>query len=310
MRFFLRLAVLVPALLLLPFVEAQNTDKDKDKPAVDETKIRAGLVNGKDGYIQGKLMAYDLEKKEFTVQYVHQTKKANPAGQKKLNQILAQARVLAAQKNNAALEQLRPQYMAAQQEAWDVTETPIVFECVGDKNLVFRTLQAPIDPDTGKPKKLTPAEEKKAKGDDAKSPGYAFDPKDLDNEMLVRVYIDKAKYKPAAPSKDPKKDDKKDPKKDEKKVDAKDEKKDAKDEKKDEKKKVAIVTGDKRDEKKDADKDKDKKDAKKDDKKDADKDKDKDKDEEKVVYPINMIVIVPPPPEAAGAGNPFLKGGK
>lgn len=284
MRFFVRLAVLLPALLLLPVVEAQNakTDKDKDKPAVDEAKIRAGLLSGKDGYIQGKLMAYDLDKKEFTVQYVHQTKKANPAGQKKLNQILAQARVLASQKNQAALEQLRPQYMAAQTEAWDVTETPIVFECLGDKNMSFRTLQPPIDPDTGKAKKLSAAEEKKAKGDDLKAPGYVFDPKELDNEMIVRVYIDKAKYKAAAPAKD----DKKDPKKDDK--------KDAKDEKKDDKKdvkKVAIVKDDK-------------KDPKKDEKKDADKG---DKDEEKVVYPINMIVIVPAPPEAAGAGNPFLK---
>jgi len=296
MRLFCRLAVLLPALFVLPVLEAQTakTDKDKDKPAFDEAKIRAGLVNGKDGYVQGKLMAYDLDKKEFSVQYVHQTKKANPAGQKKLNAILAQARAAAVRKDQNAIEQLRPQYMAAQEEAWDVTNFPIDFECVGDKNIVFRTLQPPIDPDTGKPKKLTPAEEKKAKGDDPKLPGYIFDPKDLDNEMIVRVYIDKSKYKPAATT------DKKDPKKDDKKEDKKDTKKDdKKDEKKDTAKKVAIVKDEKKDEKKD-DKKGDKKDAEK-----AAKD-----DVEKVIYPINMIVIVPPPPEAAGAGNPFLKGGK
>jgi hypothetical protein len=280
MRLFCRLAVLLPALFVLPVLEAQTakTDKDKDKPAFDEAKIRAGLVNGKDGYVQGKLTAYDLDKKEFSVQYVHQTKKANPAGQKKLNAILAQARAAAARKDQNAIEQLRPQYMAAQEEAWDVTNFPIDFECVGDKNIVFRTLQPPIDPDTGKPKKLTPAEEKKAKGDDPKLPGYVFDSKDLDNEMIVRVYIDKSKYKPAATT-DKKKDDKKDDKKDTK-----------KDDKKDTVKKVAIVKDEKKDEKKDADKGA--------------------KDDEKVIYPINMIVIVPPPPEAAGAGNPFLKGGK
>ena len=86
MRLFLRLAVLVPVLVFLPLVGAQNakTDKKPDKPAFDEAKIRTTLINSKDGYIQGKLKAYDLEEKTFEVLYVHQIKTPNPEGRKKL----------------------------------------------------------------------------------------------------------------------------------------------------------------------------------------------------------------------------------
>jgi hypothetical protein len=212
MQRFLRLAVLIPTLTFLPVVAAQNAKTDKNaKPAFDETKVRSSLVNNKDGVIQGKLTMYDLEKKEFTVQYVHQIKTPNKEGQKKLAAIIAQGRQA---KDKATVERLRPQYEAALMEAFDVEEHPIIFECVGDKNMTFRTKVAPLDPDTGKVKKLTAAEEKKLKGDDPKEPGYILDPKDLDNDMMVQVYIDKAKLKALTPAKT---DDKKDAKKDEKK---------------------------------------------------------------------------------------------
>src|SRR5262249_16381722 len=210
-------------------------------------------------------------------------------------QPIAQGRGAAKQKNKALSEQLQQQYLAAQGEAWNIQEFPIVFECVGEKNMTFRTLVLPLDPETGKAKKLTPAEEKQLKGNDPKEPGYIFDPKDIDNDMLVRIYIDKSKLKV-----DDKKDAKKDEKKDVKKDDKKDEKKD--DKKETSTKKVAVVKRE----------DKDKKDDKKDEKKDAKKDADKgDKgEEEKVVYPIYRIVILPPPmePGGGGAGNPFIKG--
>jgi hypothetical protein len=298
---FLRLAVLIPAIAFLPMVAAQNakTDKDKaDKPAFDEVKVRASVLNGKDGYVQGKLKMYDLDKREFTIQYDYQIKKANPEGQKKLRALEVQGRQALAQKNKQLFEQLQQQYQAAQAEAWNIQEFPIVFECVGEKNMTFRTLVPPQDPETGKAKKLTPAEEKQLKGNDPKEPGYIFDPKDIDNDMLVRIYIDKSKIKPDD-KKDAKKDEKKDAKKDDKKEEKKDDKKETTTTKK-----VAVV--------KPEDKDKDKKDDKKDEKKDAKKDTEKgDKgEEEKVVYPIYRIVILPPPMEAGGggAGNPFIKG--
>jgi hypothetical protein len=215
MQRFLRLVVLIPTLAFLPVVAAQNakTDKKDTKPVFDEARVRSSLVNNKDGIVQGKLTMYDLEKKEFTVQYVHQIKTPNKEGQKKLAAIVAQGRQA---KDKATIERLRPQYEAALMEAFDVEEHPIIFECVGDKNMTFRTKVAPLDPDTGKVKKLTAAEEKKLKGDDPKEPGYVLDPNDLDNDMMVQVYIDKAKLKALTPAKT---DDKKDPKKDEKKDD-------------------------------------------------------------------------------------------
>jgi hypothetical protein len=200
MRSAFRLAMLVPALLLLPPLAAQN---DTKKSTYDEDVVRTKLVGST--YIDGKLTVVEAEGEEphFTVQYVHQIKTANKEGQKKLAEVTRAYNDAVRRRDQNTAKRLYEEGQAAVMAAWDVQEYPITFDLKADKNLSVRTNVIPLG-DDGKPKKLSAEEQKKAKGPDPKLPGLTASIKDLDVEQRVRFYIDKDKFKPA------KKDDKKD----------------------------------------------------------------------------------------------------
>jgi len=183
MQRFVRLAVLVPALVVLPMAVGQTA---KVEPKIDEAAITAKAIAS--GTVQGKLTAYNIEgaEKKFTIQYAHQTKKLNPAVQKQVNELAAKLRAASARKNKAEVEKIRAQGNEVYARLYDITETPITLEFVGDKNLVFRTAEVPTD-DEGKPKKDAKA--------DPKFGGFPYDPALLDVEFIVKVVIDKDKYK-------------------------------------------------------------------------------------------------------------------
>jgi hypothetical protein len=210
MQRLLRLAVLICTFVLVPVLGiAQQTGAKGGK--VDEVQLRSKLVAGT--FIEGKLTAADVEgeDKKITVSYTHQIKTLNVENSKKIGQLIAQARGIR-DRNSAQFKQLQEQYNAAKAAEYDIQEIPITFECVTDKAVIVRTLAVPMG-DDGKPKKLTPAEEKALKGPDAKQEGYKAELKDLDpGEQVVRIFLDKSKLKaaPAAPKKDDKKDAKKD----------------------------------------------------------------------------------------------------
>lgn len=204
MRSVLRLAVLIPTLLILSPLAAQNETK---KAKFDEDLVRTKLVAGT--YIDGKLTVVEAEGEapHFVVQYVHQIKTANKEGQKKLAQVTRAYNDAVRRRDQNAAKKLYEEGQTAYAGAWDVEEFPVTFDLTADKNLHVRTNVIPLG-DDGKPQKLSADEQKKLKGPDPKLPGNMASIKDLDVEQRVRFYIDKEKFKPA------KKDDKKDKAKD------------------------------------------------------------------------------------------------
>lgn len=206
MQRLLRLAVLICTMVLVPVLAiAQQTGAKGAK--VNEAQLRSKLVAGT--FIEGKLTAADVkgDDKKLTVSYIHQIKSVNLDVAKKLQGVIAQGRGIRDQKS-AQFKQLQDQYNALKAAEYDIQEIPITFECVTDKAVIVRTLAVPMG-DDGKPKKLTPAEEKALKGD-LKLEGYKAELDALDpGEQIVRIFLDKSKLKaptPATPKKDEKKD--------------------------------------------------------------------------------------------------------
>ncbi len=308
MQRLLRMAVLLPTMALLPVLAiAQDTKKDakdpKDTAALDEAQGRKSAI--KAGYVQGKLTAYDLDTKTFTVQFVYQKKAptANPQVKAEIAKLAAEYRqALQAKDKNRAM-QIYEQGVEANNRLYDITEVPITFDFSGSKDMSFRTLEIPLD-DNGKPKVLSAAE-KKELGVDPKLPGILLDPKKLDVDLVVRVYLDPNKPVPDPTKKpDPKKTE---PAKEMKKDDKKPEEKKAEEKKPEEKKPAVkvITTGDKKTEPKPEEKKPETKTPEKPAEKPAEK-----MESDKVVYPASMIVVVPTMPGGGAAGvgaNPFIK---
>jgi hypothetical protein len=306
MQRLLRMAVLLPTFALLPILAiAQDTKKDakdpKDTAALDEAQARKSAV--KSGYVQGKLTAYDLAANSFTVQYVYQKKAPTPNPQVKaeIAKLTAEYRqALQAKDKNKAM-QIYEQGVDANARLYDITEIPVTFDFVGSKDIAYRTLEIPLD-DNGKPKVLSAAE-KKELGVDAKLPGVLIDPKKLDVDLVVRVYFDNSKPIPDLTKKTETGKEMK--KTEEKKVEEK-----KPEEKKPEEKKptVKVITtgGDKKTEPKPEEKKPEAKPAEKTAEKPGEK-----MEMDKLVYPANMIVVVPTMPgggAGGGAGaNPFIK---
>lgn len=301
MQRLLRMAVLLPTLALLPILAvAQDTKKDakdpKDTATQDEAVARKSVI--KAGYVQGKLTAYDLAAQTFTVQYVYQKKAPTPNPQVKaeIAKLAGEYRQAMQAKDKNRVMQIYQQGVDANSRLYDITEIPVTFDFVGSKNMTFRTLELPLD-DNGKPKVLSAAE-KKELGVDPKLPGVLLDPKKLDQDLMVRVYLD-----PNKPVPDPTK--KPDPAKEMKKEEKKPETPKPEEKKPEEKKptvKVITTGGEKKPEPKP--------DEKKPETKTAEKPAEKMEkmESEKLIYPANMIVVVPMTPGGGGGGgaaNPF-----
>lgn len=184
----IRPLVLLFGLTLLPVLAtAQNQQK------VDVAKIKAKLLTQQ--YIEGHITKVDEDDKRFTFEYPYQVKKPNPQAQAKFNavQLRFNAALNVRSTSLDELKKLQDEGRAAYKAAFAIEETPIPFELKGDKNTAIRTMFPPAGAD-GKPKKLTPAEEKKLKGD-PRQPGYIATTKELTPKEWVRVFLDKNKAK-------------------------------------------------------------------------------------------------------------------
>ncbi|MBL8795616.1 MAG: hypothetical protein JNM56_17050 [Planctomycetia bacterium] len=186
----LRFVVLLAVLLLFPAL----TDAQVGKQAkVDPEKVRAKLLLAQ--YIEGKLIRIDPKDKTFTFAHTIETKSPNAEGQKKLTAAYQAFNQALAKRSTplADLKKLQKAGMEAEKGAFNIEETQVSFELKGNPTFVVRTLVLPKGAD-GKVQKLTPAEEKKLKGD-PKQPGYnmgyAADVEDLNQKQWVRAYIDK-----------------------------------------------------------------------------------------------------------------------
>jgi hypothetical protein len=190
-------ACLLLALLLLLAGPAEGQDK---AGKVDEAAIRTKLLAGT--YIEARLAEADAEgaERKFTIEYVHQTKKAKATGLARYTE--------AARRYNAALnvqstaletiKELHAKVKEAEKETYEIDETPIRLQMSAGKNLVVRNLALPTDKD-GKELRFT--ERQKLRGD-GRYPGYQAQLKDLEADKKVRVYVDKSKVKAGAAKND------------------------------------------------------------------------------------------------------------
>lgn len=202
-----RAAVLVPcAVLVLQAVAADNV-LNPDKPA-ESPKVRASLLQGES--MVGKLTAVEGEgdEKTYVLEVGYKQKGVNKQIEAKMAELYKAGIAAAQAKNNAQAQDLKKQYDALAPKLYEMQEVPYEFALKSDKSLIVRrSTLPPKEGEDGKPGKYTAEEKAKLKGDDPKLPGYTADVKDLDKDILVRVYIDKTKIKPPAPKDKKKKDD-------------------------------------------------------------------------------------------------------
>jgi hypothetical protein len=117
----------------------------------------------------------------------------NPDQEKRMKDLLAQR-----PKNPQEYKSIADQINDCKSKYYDIKEVPYQFPLETTKELKVRQLKlTPKEDKDGKPAKYTPDELKALKGDDPKLPGYTADAKDLSTDTLVRVYLDRTKFKPA-----------------------------------------------------------------------------------------------------------------
>jgi hypothetical protein len=188
-RTMLRLASLV---ILVVFV-LPSFAQVAQQGEVNVPRLRAKLLGV--AYIEGKLTQIDEAESRFTFQYTNQVKKTDPKEFARLTDISRRFN-LALPKRNTGLDGLRKlqeQGRAAWKAAYPVDETPVLFELKGNKGLAIRS-QLPPKGENGKPRRLTPAEQKEMRRVPS-VPGYAATPMDLSTEVRVRVYLDRPKIR-------------------------------------------------------------------------------------------------------------------
>jgi hypothetical protein len=199
MRHVLRVAVLLGVVaVVLPSLAQDTAAPEVDKKLIDKALAQP--------FLQGKIVAVDLEKKSFTIQAVVDSKKTlNKEGQQRYAQLYAQARQAYASKNKAAYEKLLPELQAAYAGIYDVKETTHNFKLHGNGDFQLRIEKLPPrEGDDGKFKAYTPQELSKLKGN-PNLPGYMADPKQLENDSQVKAYLVKeTKGKTPAVKEEPK----------------------------------------------------------------------------------------------------------
>jgi len=244
MRAMLRLASLFPALVCLPLLAIGQVPNPDKGGALDESKIRKKMLDGK--FLQGVIIDAELEgeDKMMVMKAEWEVKKANPDGQKAYNELLKQYNTAYARRDAGQVKALYPKLVDAAKLTFDLEKMPFEFKLKISKDTRIRRAELPPK-DADDPKaKYTAAELAKLKGTGG-LPGYVADLKDIElNETQIQVTIDKSKIKAPAPAK----------------VDPKAKEKDA--------------------------------------------EKAEDAPAQEVIYPVTIIMILPPPRELPG--NPFL----
>lgn len=183
MRQVVRLAGVLGAVVVVVPLLAQETAA----PEPNQKLIQKALSNP---YLQGKVIAVDLEKKQFTIQAViDSTKTLNKEGQARYAQIYAQALQAYRAKDKNRLDKLMPELQTAALGVYDVKEVTHNFKLQGSSDFQVRIEKLPNrEGDDGKIKPYTPKELADLKGN-PNLPGYKADLKQLDVELQVRAYL-------------------------------------------------------------------------------------------------------------------------
>ncbi|MBL8792733.1 MAG: hypothetical protein JNM56_02380 [Planctomycetia bacterium] len=195
----LRLAVLLPALCLLPvFAAAQLADKS----GTDEAQLRAKLLAG--AYVEGKITEVRSGGadgvKHITVAYQHQIKrKVDPFAARKAEILKKIYDKVVESKFEPAIQKVGAELSKAQEEASDTILVPIPFVVRVDADVKLRTLEVPLG-DDGKPKKLSVEEQKKLKGD-PRLPGFAAAVENFEEGQLTRFFLDRTRFRSAPKAK-------------------------------------------------------------------------------------------------------------
>jgi len=195
----------VPCLaLVFPALAADNI-LNPDKPAEDP-KVRAKLLQAE--FLQGKLTAVEGdEEKTFVLEVTQKVKAVNAKQAERYQDLMKKYNDLSAKRKFQEAQKLAPDIQDALSKYYEMVDVPYEFALKGDKDLVVRrTKLPPKEGEDGKPGKYTPEELKTLKGDDPKLPGYMAEPKDLDKDLIVKVYLDRSKIK-AAPAPKAKKEE-------------------------------------------------------------------------------------------------------
>jgi hypothetical protein len=169
----------------------------QEPKAVDEAAVRTRLLAAT--FIEGKLTELEVDgaDKKIVLTYTMQNKKAKPGGIRKYQEAVLRYNASLDQRSTSLdlIKKLKADVDKAAKDAFDVKETPIPFDLqVTDKTPV-RFASLPRNPD-GSPK-FTAAQQAKLRGD-GRLPGYAARLADLNQQVVVRVYLDKAKLKKKA----------------------------------------------------------------------------------------------------------------
>lgn len=192
MRVCLRLAVLLPALACLPILALGQVGADKaDKGMSDEAKQRKKMLEGK--YLQGVFtdVSDDGDDKIAVLKAEYEIKKANPEGQKRYNELLAQ---LKRERDKNRYKDLYNQVVVAAAGTYDVEKVPFEFKIKITASTKIRRAEPPPK-DADDPKvKYTAAELAKLKGP-GNLVGYPCELKDINSDTTIQVTVDKPKTK-------------------------------------------------------------------------------------------------------------------
>jgi hypothetical protein len=207
----LRLVALFPALLVaLPLLAADKEKAATDAPGEDP-KVRSGYLQAE--YMEGRLTQVDGEgdEKTFTLEIVKKVQRTNAKAQEKLAELnkAYQKHIYDTKgKPNADfLKKTANDVAETKKQLIEVVDVPYEFVLRGDKELIVRRqVLPPKEGEDGKVGKYTKEELDKLKGDNPKLPGYIAESKDLDKDIPVRVWLDRAKMKAAAAEKKGKED--------------------------------------------------------------------------------------------------------
>jgi hypothetical protein len=220
MRSILRCLGLALALGLLPFALAddkKDAPKDpppqdkkddpktdpKDEPKKPDPKAIAKeqkealdkLTSG--GEITGKLIRWESNGREFTVQVEYSYSVPNASVARTLTDLQYK---LAVAKNVQEVVSLRQQIADNSRKLYDVKKDHHDYEFLAAEDMKYRQAVPPtLFDDKGQPRKPTKKELADMKGPNPKMPGYTAEASDVKANQIVTVYL---------PKKAPKKDDK------------------------------------------------------------------------------------------------------
>jgi len=204
-----RLGALAAMLFLVPALGAQNPfakgvpTTPGEKMSVDAAKVAEARFKAKimaSPWFAAKLTAINVEgdEKRFTVEVPFQHRTLNAEKAKVYQEIVGRYQDAFRRNDQNAVKQLYAEAYEAYIASFDVEDAPITYELKADKTFeVRKSALPPKEPgDDGRIRPYSAKELTELKGN-ARLPGYAATLKELDTDIMVAVYLDKAKMRPA-----------------------------------------------------------------------------------------------------------------